>query len=229
MMGTHERPVPSVDIILFCYDEGTLKVALFKREREPHFGKLGLPGGYIHTDEDSTLDDTVVRVLKSKTGLEVPYFEQIGTRGGNPELRKDNRGWTMSVVYFAVISANTLSQSKGGQWYSLQEIADLEAANELAFDHAELIAESAKRVAAKVEYSSLGALFLPEEFTISQFQEVFEAITGQEKDSANFRRKLLAADFLELTGGKLRDVSYRAPDLYRLKDHSKLALLTKTF
>lgn len=226
-MGNHERPIPSVDIILLCYDEGALKVALFRRESEPELGKWGLPGGYIHTDKDVTLDDTAKRVLKTKTELQVSYLEQIGTRGGGYSVRKDPRGWTMSVAYFSVIAADALASSRGGKWFSLAELEALK--DNLAFDHASLISEVVKRIAAKVEYSSLGALFLPEEFSISQFQEVFEAITGQTKDSANFRRKVLAADFLELTGNKMEGVSHRAPDLYRLKDHSKLALLSKTF
>jgi hypothetical protein len=42
----------------------------------------------------------------------------------------------------------------------------------------------------KLEYTTVGFQLLPEKFTLTELQEVYEAILGKQLDKRNFRRKL---------------------------------------
>ncbi|SQI32776.1 bifunctional nicotinamide mononucleotide adenylyltransferase/ADP-ribose pyrophosphatase [Providencia alcalifaciens] len=61
-------PLLTVDTVLFTYHENTLKVLLVERANYPQKGQWGLPGGFVDENCDTTLDDTVYRKLKEKTG-----------------------------------------------------------------------------------------------------------------------------------------------------------------
>ncbi len=72
----------TVDIVLLTLHEGALKVALLKRDREPFKGVSALPGGFIHSNEDSDVQEAALRVLKEKTNIDAPYLEQLATFSG---------------------------------------------------------------------------------------------------------------------------------------------------
>src|SRR5688572_11816895 len=74
-----ERPILSVDIVLFTLCAGKLAVALTPRGVEPFRGETALPGGYVRVDEDPDAESTVRRVLRDKAGLEDIYVEQLRT------------------------------------------------------------------------------------------------------------------------------------------------------
>jgi len=61
---------------------------------------------------------------------------------------------------------------------------------------------------------------LPAHFTLKEVQEVYESILGEELDRRNFRRKILAYDFLINTAEKKPGVK-GGPELYRV-DGEKL-------
>ena len=69
---TYEKPIATVDIVLLTLKNDTLHVALYPREKEPFAGVSGLPGGYVHVDEDSDLDASARRVSVSYTHLTLP-------------------------------------------------------------------------------------------------------------------------------------------------------------
>lgn len=78
-MKEYDTPIASVDAVILTLKNEKLHVLLVEREKEPYAGKLGLPGGFIFTDQDETLDDSVNRVLFQKTGVQSSYFEQLHT------------------------------------------------------------------------------------------------------------------------------------------------------
>lgn len=61
----------------------------------------------------------------------------------------------------------------------------------LAFDHAEIIACAITRLRAKLEYTDLAFCLLPEKFTLTQLQQVYETILGKKLYKAAFRRKIV--------------------------------------
>ncbi len=67
----------------------------------------------------------------------------------------------------------------------------LEGYNEgLAFDHCKLIDKGIERLKNKIEYTPLAFTLLPEYFTLSELQKVYEVILDKKLLKANFRRKI---------------------------------------
>ena len=60
----------------------------------------------------------------------------------------------------------------------------------LAFDHASLILEGILRLRGKTEYTDVVFNLMPEQFTISQLQQIYEIILGQKLLTPQFRRQI---------------------------------------
>src|SRR3954452_22898380 len=93
-------PLVTVDIALFTLEDEQQRVLIVRRESDPAPGEWALPGGILQPDADTSLDDTARRVLRSKTGVDTLYLEQVMTASG-PD--RDPRGWSLSVVYYALL------------------------------------------------------------------------------------------------------------------------------
>ena len=87
---------------------------------------------------------------------------------------------------------------------------------ELGFDHRHIIDKSIQKVRRKISYSPIAFELLPEKFTLTQLQQLYEAIWGRKLDKRNFRKKMLNYDILKELSEFQRGVSYRAARLYRL-------------
>jgi 8-oxo-dGTP diphosphatase len=88
----------------------------------------------------------------------------------------------------------------------------------LAFDHAEVLAYGLERLRNKLEYTTVGFQLLPEKFTLTQLQEVYEAILDKKLDKRNFRRKMALLKILK----PLKEYQYggrRPAQLFRFMAH----------
>lgn len=83
----------------------------------------------------------------------------------------------------------------------------------IAFDHAKIIAYGIERLRNKIEYTNIVFNLMPEVFTLTELQQVYEVILNQELLKANFRRKI-AALVLE-TNEYTRDTGHRPSKLFR--------------
>ena len=63
------------------------------------------------------------------------------------------------------------------------------------------------RLRAKLGYSNIGFYFLPEEFTLSDLQDVYESVIGDTLDKRNFRRRVMAAGIVEAVEAEAPDQS----------------------
>lgn len=173
----------TVDIVIFTIQDGILKVLLVKRRIAPFAGQFALPGGFVHEDED--LDEAALRELQEETGVADVYLEQLYSFG-DPD--RDPRGRVITVAYFALISSDhnlrAGSDAAEADWYSIDRLPPV------AFDHAKIIDYAIQRVRNKLEYTTVGFQLLPEKFTLTELQEVYEAILGKKLDKRNFRRKI---------------------------------------
>jgi 8-oxo-dGTP diphosphatase len=206
----YPRPAVTVDVILFAFQNDTLNVLLVRRAHDPYAGKWALPGGFIGEHED--LYDAALRELKEETNVSNVYLEQLYTFG-QPD--RDPRARVVTVAYFALLSADEVAQQQvqGGsdageaRWWNIYDLP------ELAFDHRHILAYALQRLRWKLEWTALGFLLLPKEFTLSELQKVYETILNEPLDKRNFRRKILAADVLEETGN-MRAGDHRPAKLY---------------
>jgi 8-oxo-dGTP diphosphatase len=86
----------------------------------------------------------------------------------------------------------------------------------LAFDHDSLLKTAVARLRAKVEYTSLPAFLMPNEFTLSELQQTYEAILARELERKAFRTRVLSANVLDPVP-RMRSGSNRPAQLYRLR------------
>jgi len=215
-MTDYIRPITTVDPVIFTLKDNELHILLIKRKEEPYAGWLSLPGGWVYADQDQNLDESVERVLKEKTGVTQAYFEQLHTFGS---MKRDPRQWSISIAYVSLMGWDKVEKAAAGRgaqelvWLPVKDIN----LTELAFDHAEIINMSLERLRNKVNYSTLPVHLLPEKFTKTQLQQVYETVLEANIDKSAFRKKLNELDFLEETGERHAGLTNRPPMLYRLK------------
>lgn len=208
-----ECPAVTVDVIVFSLREGRLEVLLVQRAHPPCKGKWAIPGGFIQMDE--TLDEAALRELEEETGVRDVYLEQLYTFG---DPKRDPRGRTVTVAYFALIPPGAAREPKGGddaseaRWWPVDRLPDL------AFDHGKILDYALTRLRYKLEYTAVGFQLLPAEFTLSELQTAYEIILGEGLDKRNFRRRILEAGVLEDTRRYRTAGEGRPAKLYRYRD-----------
>ena len=221
-----ERPLTSVDVVIFTVLNEQLQVLLIKRPEKPFPGVWALPGGFVDVKKDVSLEACARRKLLDKTGVKSPYLEQLGSWGGKT---RDPRGWSATHAYFVLLPAESVQlvqdKAKPTQWHP---VGELSPRKRLAFDHGQILQAALERLRSKVEYTSLPAFLLPEPFTLPQLQKVYEVVLGRPIDKSGFRTRALAADFLKEDG--FLDVGSPRPAMgYRLKTRESLVYFPRTF
>lgn len=224
-----ERPLVTVDVLIFSLQDSALKVLLVRRPEDPADpfpGRWALPGGFVDLTKDRTLLACAARKLREKTGVSTPYLEQLGSWGS---ATRDPRGWSATHAYFALIH---MPQGRGtvergladSQWVEVDEASR----RRLAFDHSEILAAATARLRGKVEYTSLPAFLLAEPFTLPQLQQAYEIVLGRPMDKSAFRKRMLDAEFLE-EAGTVEGPLGRSAMAYRIKDRSQPVTFPRTF
>ncbi len=85
--------------------------------------------------------------------------------------------------------------------------------NGIAFDHAKIIEYGIDRLRSKIEYTDIVFNLMPELFTLTELQQVYEVILDTELLKANFRRK--TADMVIETNEYTKDAGHRPSKLFR--------------
>ena len=106
-----------------------------------------------------------------------------------------------------------LRQQYNLEWVSLNEMPKLFS------DHGEMVADALKLLQRRIEAAPLCYPLLPELFTLTQFQNVYEAIAGKKVDKRNFRKKIKQSGVLIETNKIDKTTSKRGAALYRLKEN----------
>jgi 8-oxo-dGTP diphosphatase len=203
----------AADPVVFTLLDGRLSVLLARRLEEPQRGMFALPGGFVGAEESP--EQTAERKLREKTGVGSVHLEQLRTYA---EPERDPRGWLPSIAYLALVPAGALPDRPPAQrdasWHPL------DALPELALDHARIVDDGLWRLRARIAdkgwFMRVGGGLLPEEFTLSQAQRLYEAIAGESLDPANFRRDVKATGLLTSTGRTRTEGPGRPGTLYRV-------------
>ena len=218
----YPRPALTVDCVIFGFDHTQeapeLQTLCIERNIAPFKGKWALPGGFVQMDE--TLDAAAVRELKEETGIENVYIEQLYTFGA---LDRDPRGRTVSVSYVALVNLeqhilDAGTDAKSAEWFPINKLPAL------AFDHKLIVKTAIERLRGKVRYQPIGFELLPDEFTLSELQTLYETILERSFDKRNFRKKIDGYGLLIETGGMRRGKPNRAAKLYRFDNKRYKAL-----
>ena len=224
-----EHPSVSVDVVALTARDKRLEVLLVQRSEKPFAGYWAIPGGFVGMNEG--LDAAAARKLRDKTGVDeaAPFLEQLYTFG---TVDRDPRHRVITVAYYALIPApdsGLPNAAKGvpvaganasdAQWF------DVAALPPLAFDHAEILRVAVARLRAKLGYTAVAYALLPDEFTLTELQTVYETILTRILDKRNFRKKMLSLDILEATGKERRLGAHRPAQLFRWTKREPVFLL----
>ena len=180
----YKYPHPSVttDCVIFGFDGSRLNVLLIERGIEPYKGRWAFPGGFIKMDEPASAG--ALRELREETGLETAYIRQFHTFS-DPD--RDPRERVITIAYYALVR---LSEVKAGddaakaQWFPLTDVPAL------AFDHDLILRRATAELRRQIHFEPIGFELLPEKFTMTQLQHLYEAILSVKFDRRNFSNKM---------------------------------------
>ena len=205
----------AADIVTYAFINKKLHVLMVQRKFEPGIGKWGIPGGFVR--ENESLEQAAVRELREETGLSKGvYLEQLYTFG---ELGRDIRTRVISVAYLLLVNDYLKVKLKASddaadvKWYPVDKLP------ELAFEksHKEILDYARQRLRWKFEYTNVALNMLPNKFTLSEVQKLYEVVLNEEIDKRNFRKKILSLDFVEPLDEMKKELG-RPAQLYKAQD-----------
>lgn len=208
----YDFAVIATDVVIFSVINNELNVLLIKMKKQPYTQHWALPGGLVKPEED--LDNAANRILNDKAGLSQVYLEQLYTFG---RVNRDPFGRVVSVAYFALIPHNkakikTTEEYAGIQWFPIKKLPLL------AYDHKEIVTVAVERLQAKLEYTNIVYGLLPEEFTLSELQYMYEIVLDRRLDKRNFRKKIISLKLVKKLNRKKHDGPNRPAELYKFVD-----------
>ncbi|WP_103105644.1 NUDIX hydrolase [Brevibacillus reuszeri] len=107
----------------------------------------------------------------------------------------------------------TIKVTKTVTGRSVRETREIVEANQIAFDHAQIIQYALERLRNKIEYTDIAFALMPELFTLTELQQVYEVILGKELLAAAFRRKV--ADKVIETNQYRKNAGHRPSKYFR--------------
>ncbi|MFB1044389.1 NUDIX domain-containing protein [Streptomyces chrestomyceticus] len=130
-------------------------VLLIKRRWKPYAGRWALPGGYVDVDKAETSRDAAARELAEESGITVPATDlwQVGVYDAPG---RDPRGRVITVAYTATLPSPVppaaADDAVDARWWPLDALPDL------AFDHAEILADAVSQWSATDRTDTFTAL-----------------------------------------------------------------------
>ena len=209
----HAKVLVSVDCIIFGFDNSKLKVLIGRRQMDPGRGEWSLYGGFVATNE--SINDCAARTLYELTGLHNLYMRQVGAFGS---VERDPGERVISIAYYALINVKDYDErlrlEHGVEW------VDINSLPKLYSDHNDMIHKALKLMRQKLRTEPVGFRLLPDLFTLTQLQRLYEAVNGGELDKRNFRKRVKDMDFIEKTELIDKKSSKRGAFLYRFNRRS---------
>lgn len=204
----HQKILISVDCIIFGFDNKKLNLLIGRRKMDPGRGEWSLYGGFVN--EKESLEDTTQRVLYELTGMKNIYMRQVGAFS---DINRDPGERVISVAYCSLINVKdydkNLLKKHGVEWVDIDELPQLYS------DHNKMVRQAVSQLRRRISTEPLSFNLLPELFTLTQLQNVYEAVTGEETDKRNFRKRVKTMDFIEKTELIDKKTSKRGAALYR--------------
>jgi Uncharacterized conserved protein len=195
-----------------------LRILLYERTTEPYQNQWCLPGGFLNIDEMP--EDNIYRKISEKSHIDKCWLEQLYTFC---DVNRDPRARVLSIAYLGLMNEAESKRFEGNaSWFTVQFNADrsttfqndkmILSASDFGFDHCAIIQTALERLQSKILYTDIIFNLLPEEFTLTQLQNIYETILGKKEQAANFRRKIM--DMVQETDRYTSDKGHRPAKLF---------------
>lgn len=204
-----ENPKVAVDTVLLTVAGKALEVLLIKIDQGIYAGKWAVPGGLVQIEEN--LDEAAKRILFQKTNIGNIHLEQLYAFG---EVKRDLRGRSVSIAYFALVPQKSAFKLKTAPYYSQICWHPVNKLPLMAFDHQEIVDFAVLRLRDRIESTNIAYSLLPNEFTFLKLQETYELILGKKIDKRNFRKRILTLGLIKETGKLLKGEPHRPAELF---------------
>ena len=194
----------AVLVVIFTVEAGRLRILLIRRSADPFKDHWSLPGGRLLPGD--SLVQAATRRLEVESGVTDVFLEQLYTFS---DLDGSD---SIASAYWALVDpararlADRLEWQP--RWYAVDDLPDLAFLNENVIQYA------VTRLRNKLAYSNVAYSLVPPEFTLSQLQQVYQAILARPLDKRNFRKKLLSLDIIGPTGRFSSEGRHRPAQLY---------------
>ena len=177
--------------VVFQVRARVLEVLLWQRAREPFQAMWSLPGGSLGPGE--TLERSILRHLASKVDVrEVAHLEQLGT-WSDPERHPAR--WELATAYLGLVPLGLDPHVPvDTRWHPVDDLPPT------AFDHGSIALAGRERLRGKLSYSNVGFALAPDNFTLTELRDVYEAALGYEVSATNLKRVLLRRGAIEPVG-----------------------------
>ena len=172
---------------------------------------------------DETIEECARRELREETGLVINTVEQFHIFS---DVNRDPRERVLTVAHYALVR---LADVEGGddaaraQWFAQNEIPSL------AFDHDRILRMALSTLKERICFEPIGFELLPEVFTMTELQNLYEAIIGVKFDRRNFYNKMLKLGILTEAEPRPANATNRTPNKYRFNAEKYAELKQKGF
>jgi 8-oxo-dGTP diphosphatase len=193
----------SVDIVLLT-PRGAELALLLVRTEAPARDRWALPWELVRGD---AIDDIAARIAARVAGATPSWLEQIGARGDQKRHPADA---DISIGYLGLLPVGTLPPVGGDvAWFPVASQPTLPPRQ------AALVAGAIDLIRMQLDRSPIAFKLLPQTFTLSELQAMYELLLGRPLHKASFRRSLQAAWLVEPTDEWRSEGRGRPAQLFR--------------
>jgi 8-oxo-dGTP diphosphatase len=197
----------SVDIVIFSFHEGRLKVLLQFKDEAPYKNELGLIGKLMLPDEQT--EEVMQNLMQSTLGFHDFYTKELTAFS---DVARHPLGRVVTFAFYGLLPWERFDPNFSDrlEWHNLAEIPSL------SYDHNQILKAVVKRFRKGLLRHPTVFELLPAEFTLADVIAVYEQAFGTKVDAANFRKQLRKSVIIKPTGKfvkKPNDMG-RPPELF---------------
>lgn len=210
-------------VVLFGFDGNELLIFIQKQEKEPHKGFLILPSVYVLPDTSN--EQEIRKLISNNLQIDDLYLEQLKAFH---HVYRNPQGRVVNIAFYALIMLddNIINKTKelNAEWVPYHLIPDL------AFDHNDIIVYAKERLKRRFKRRPVGFTLLPEEFTLTELQLLYECALGKELDKRNFRKKIFKSQLIVPSGNKTEpEQTRKAAKLYSFDEDTYQKMTLKGY
>jgi 8-oxo-dGTP diphosphatase len=212
-MAHYPMPLLRVELAIQTLINDQTCTLMIRRAENPFKGSWALPGGVVRVDLDSDLEATAKRVLKERLGVTQANLTQLIAVGSSGREPRGPNNWGVSIVYRAMMPASGISPVPGKRivdWAWHNEGSINEQRN-LAFDHLDLVNKALAYTREEFRDLRFPDGLIPDQFTLTELQQICEGVLGYRLDKSSFRRKVKDREIVTAIDGTYRSGTPNRP------------------